>query len=689
MKRILFIFLWIAVLLFIGQLVYFVFFSVRAPKFNEGLPLSARTLSAPTFQASSMCLLDSDKILIGTEGQGLHVYDIVAQNTEEVPVPEELKTARVRSMLRDRQGRLWIGTSKDGLFVGNSKNEWKHYDIASRIPAIASFENDIVLATENGLVRYDLEADGWSNISLQESENGESSVIQPLDLTFAPQGNLYVVTACNGIFRLDRNDTGGFAVSKHVIAKRRFGSGSAPNVSPVPLDPSGDEFPSNQVNAVHVGSDGTVWAGTAAGLAWSRDGGESWHFLRGRDYGDKMRGLYAGTPYKWKELPRVRFGELLPEDDITRIFEDRNGILWIVTNSLGCIAIRPDVFYREMPPKSDQPETAVAFLEEMAKNTTRYHATKSEQIVADQVLPNGKILLASRSGALEELEYPVAQTEAKSVEPTQANETPNDALPSPWIKPEIEGQTTKPRVYPHVAFLGADYITGSDWQEKYGKTYALIGGGEMQHDKLIAFDESICKVRLFVGNVGNRTRPLERTILVRPDKSNPDRPAITAWSSVGNTVPKTADGQHLWCEVKLNNPGRYRLALFFLDADTAVKKERKTQMFPNDYLVEIFPEPGDAKGRIPKGDWQEQGRRADQLGIEEQPLARARVHDFGDGVYKNFELAGPGTYYVKIDKNYSRKVDLCSVLINRLDSERSASGNIPEMSTDQSSDVIP
>jgi len=390
MRRLLFAFLWVAVLLLVAQVVYFVFFSVRAPRYNEGRPLGVVAVASSVPNVSALYNDGFGNVWIGTEGDGVHRFDVTKNETQSIGVPAELKNAKIRSLAMDGQGRLWVGTSCSGLFI-RCGDEWKRYNIGQRIPVIKVNDGRVYIATEKGLVFYDPQTDTWTGVDFHENK-----IIQPTSLAFTTDGNLFVGTTCDGIILLTRNDSGNYATSKHITAKRRFGPGSAPNISPVPLDSCGDGLPSNQINALLVGSDQTIWAATAAGLAWSRDNGENWFFVRGRDYGDKMRGLLAGTPHGWKELPRVRFGELLPEDDLALLLEDINGVLWIGTRSLGCVAIKPEAFYRTMLPKSGSPETAAKFLEEMAMNSVRFHGTKADQIVAMTPLADGKVLLASR-----------------------------------------------------------------------------------------------------------------------------------------------------------------------------------------------------------------------------------------------------------------------------------------------------
>jgi hypothetical protein len=218
-------------------------------------------------------------------------------------------------------------------------------------------------------------------------------------------------------------------------------------------------LPSNQINALLVGSDGTIWAATAAGLAWSRNNGENWHFVRGRDYGDKVWGLLAGAPRGWKSLPRARFGELFPEDDIALLHEDSGGMLWVGTRSLGCVAVNPKAFYRGAP-KSDSLTSQQRFLEAMA-NTTRYHGTKTDQVTAMTPLPDGKVMIASRWGSLETMEHPDISANVKTTVSVKKTEQAAQ-FPSPYpVKPaEQRGIASMGTANSRVAVLADDYTTG-------------------------------------------------------------------------------------------------------------------------------------------------------------------------------------------------------------------------------------
>ncbi len=699
MKRILLTCLWLAVLILVLQVLFFVFFTTQVPKFNEGLPLASQPLSIPVQNIATL-YRNGDTVWLGTNGHGLSRYNIKDGKIDFVDGFGLLSGKNICCMRMDKQGRLWLGTARDGILVGTA-TQWKHYDLGQRITDIeVTPTGEIIVAHNSGLVLYNPETNNWFPLELKTEDSQDQ--VEPTSLACDAQNNLFVATSCHGLFRLAKAPSGEYIVTGHMTAPRRFGPGSTPNVAPVPLDPCGENLPSNQVNDVLVTSDNTVWVATSAGLAWSRNSGGRvaeirWHFLRGRDYGDKMRGLIAGTPYKWKELPRVRFGELLPEDNVTQIHKDENGTLWIVTNTLGCIAVKPDAFYQEMPPKNDDPDSAQEFLTAMAENSSRFHGTKADRIISMTPMPDGKMLLASGTGKLEILLSP-PEFQDSTLSVAENTAWSDAALPADYAATKTE-QTPVEWAYPQAVFTGSDYVTAEteDKNKNYGKTYTLLGGGNFPHDKLVAEDESACKVRLFVGNVGNRTRPLERTVIVRSAHSHDHdhahehgheenaTPGQTAWSSVGNTVPKTYDGQHLWLEVDLKQPGHHRLSLYFVDPDEQRAKREKSALPPRDHLIEIFPEP---KIRIPKTDWLDLGKRLDLLATEQTPLAKARVTDFAYGVYKNVDLAGPGTYFVKIDKNYSRRIDLCSVHVDLVDSD-AKNDSMPEKTEAQAPDMIP
>jgi ligand-binding sensor domain-containing protein len=191
MRRFLFIFLWLAILLIAGRLFFFVFFNVWAPQYNEGQPLTVATVPTSAQRISALHHDGTGNVWMGTEGNGIHRFDTIKNETQSIVVPAELRNAKIRSLAMDQYGRLWVGTLRDGLFVRRD-NGWKQYDVGQRIPAIKTYNDRTFIATEKGLVVYDSPSDTWTDITL----------MQPTTLAFDSNGNVFVGTASNGIFLL-------------------------------------------------------------------------------------------------------------------------------------------------------------------------------------------------------------------------------------------------------------------------------------------------------------------------------------------------------------------------------------------------------------------------------------------------------------------------------------------------------
>ena len=231
----------------------------------------------------------------------------------------------------DAAGRLWVGTLNRGVSVWNGE-AWRHYDVpdgplGERVFDIACnpADGDVWIATSAGLTRYRAARDRWDHYTRADGLPSDLAAA----LAFARDGTLYVGTQCHGIAYarpVPVNKALEYYTWSVAAAPDRFGPDGC---SPVPLEPAGTGLPSNLINDLLVGRDGTVWAATTAGLAWSRNGGTSWRFLRGRDWEGKVRGLLGGPPKGWRPPDPRRGAVLLPEDRVTCLAEDDQGLIWL------------------------------------------------------------------------------------------------------------------------------------------------------------------------------------------------------------------------------------------------------------------------------------------------------------------------------------------------------------------------
>jgi len=103
----------------------------------------------------------------------------------------------------------------------------------------------------------------------------------------------------------------------------------------IPKEARGTGLPSNLINDLLVGRNGTIWVATTTGLARSLDKGSTWQYMRGADYTDKACRFYGipepkDWPAKWKEAEA-----LLTEDYVTRLARMRMGIFGLGFGNLG------------------------------------------------------------------------------------------------------------------------------------------------------------------------------------------------------------------------------------------------------------------------------------------------------------------------------------------------------------------
>ena len=680
MQRVLPWMLWIGAFLIIGQIFYFVLRSSQPVRHDEGTPLTTSALVIPVKEISAIVSGHHGILWVGTVSEGLVRYDFATKKTEQFSTQHGLPENRITALALDWQDRLWIGTARHGIVVLQGTT-FKNYDFGfgptgEHIFAIKIAPDDgaVWIATNHGLTRYDPEAEAWSQYTTLDGlpEN------QIRDLAFDNQGHLFVGTLCHGIAILAKNgEDSRYQFQSHVFAPQRFGSQEAPNVSPVPLHAVGTGLPSNRINALLGTQDGTVWAATDTGLAWSRDQGQSWFFLRGRDYGEKMRGLLAGTPQNWTEIPRKRFGELLPEDAILSLAEDAKGTLWIGTQSLGCINILPQAFYQEL--QADSRENQSKFLESMAVASRRFFNKSAGEIVAMAPWEHSEILIATRDGTLEQTQSLLAET---TLAKAGTNSKKSETFPQrtgPLSEEMLQNLLPKNLSYagsvsfPYAVFDRDDWKTAGNWFGFYGNDYVLLGGADGGFDRLVAPDESSCRVRIFSGDAGHRTRPVERIELEKGTldpaftRLTPGQERIaTLWRCLGNAVPKSCDGPHLWCSVELESKRFYRLNLYFVETAPFLHEQEKRIRPIHDHEISIYPRPVDWKTDV---DWTELGKQADLWAAKTPPLTKSRVLQAEGGVHKQFVLAGQGAYLVKIDKNFGTNVELVGVMLDCLNPE--------------------
>ncbi|MDR2344510.1 MAG: hypothetical protein LBE18_00435, partial [Planctomycetaceae bacterium] len=602
---------------------------------------------------------------IGTEDDGIF-YCNADNKISQYTTRNGLGDNNGYALAIDKLGRLWAGHLKSGVSVFNGK-DWKNYDvidgpIGERIfdIKICPKDGDVWMATSAGITRYKINSDTWEYITRKDGllENQISA------LAFKHDGTLIAGTQCHGLAIFNRNANGDYKHTKNILAANRFGPN---NYSPIPLTPTGNSLPSNLINDIIVTKNSetqSIWIAANTGLVKSNDTLTKFEYWRGKDYVNKIHGLYGGAPKDFKQAPKEVFDQLLPEDHLTCLAEDELGIIWIGTRQNGFITADP-------------------------KTGKRFVRTPQQLSLPDifvtKILPlyNGGYLLGFNGGGIVKSIKPINLIDRKPAE-TNFNKdkifsvAQNDfpIFPSK-IKPlTIEDlklmqtqirnlKKTLPKNY--ATYYGEDWKTQGNWVGHYGRDYAVMCGTSSPFDQMFFTDETEIMVRPFIGINKRKGDSLRRWIhwvesgdrRVMYSSLNGKR-RQAEWDDHAETYPISHNGPDLWYLLDIKKSGVYKLSMYFFNKDGHQGNNRF-----RDFLVEIYP----ANVNWTKNSDTDQFNKIAESQTKNQPLARTRVNNFWGGTHKSFEITGEGKYFVRVANNFCYCTIMSSVCVDKLQGE--------------------
>jgi hypothetical protein len=514
------------------------------------------------------------------------------------------------------------------------------------------------MATSAGISRYKIDSDDWEHLTREDGllEDQASS------LAFKNDGTLIVGTQCHGLAIFNRTIKGEYRHSKNIVAPDRFGQG---NISPVPLTPRGIGLPSNLINDIIVTKNieaETIWIATNAGLVKSNDTFTKLEYWRGKDYVDKVRGLYGGAPKDWQPAPKEIMDQILPEDYLTCLAEDEQGVIWIGTRQNG--------FYIADPKTGKK-----------AYGNQKGIGLPDNFVTKILILGNGDYLIGSYGGGIVKPIKPYKLVDRKPLKTrfnkdklfsVAQNNFPK--LPSK-IKPptidELKTMQTKlerlktplPKIY--AAYYGEDWKTQGDWVGHYGRQYAILCAGNAPFDHPVSVSADFFQIYKFIGPHHRKGDILRNWVhwLKTKDTRSTYNPLVgyrrqSEWDDHGETYPLTQDGPDLWFHLKIVNAGSYKISLYFFNKDGHVGHNRI-----RDYQIEIYPT---SISPTVTSEWKKMSIYAENETKKIKPLVKSRVCDFWGGVHKSFVLTGNNSYLVKIDRNYTYNTIISLVAIDRL-----------------------
>jgi hypothetical protein len=396
-----------------------------------------------------------------------------------------------------------------------------------------------------------------------------------------------------------------------------------------------------------------VWVATTTGLAWSRDKGKSWRFVRGQDWIAKVQGLYGGPPAGWQPTG----SGVLAEDYVNCLAEDpASSKIWVGYRQRGC-----GLFYSAESSYSSEVSGVYANTILPLGNKTTLVGCYADGLV--DAIRNKQVTYKSSSQTAKPTAFVSPPSPAKPPSLAEVNAMLKELASIPAI-PEAE--------QPKVIVLDDDWRTQGDWLGRYGRYWACLAALVAPEDYIWGAGTQRVNYQAFIGPNHPRDDFLRHWIQwLRTDEvrclemppvylhsrvvqgyttwEKPRRAAL--WDDHGESYPMTLDGPHIYCGLEIP-AGRFFLSLYNANYNGHGRKERF-----RDYRVSIKSYDG------------ETGLK-DYPGFEKAPrLAGVRIREFHNGVWKRFLVNGPTDITIELNRNYSFNSGLAAVTLDLVDDE--------------------
>jgi len=603
----------------------------------------------------SLVMDKQGRLWAGTEDTGVWCDDTLNGNGwVHYDTSDGLGDNNAYALACDSAGRIWVGHLNHGVSVFNG-TAWKNYSGidgpgGSRVFAIATCptDGDVWVATEAGLARYSQKQDWWFHYTTAQGLPCNEAIALDFDST----GRLFVGTAYEGVAIATPKDN--YATWRRVI-----GPYSMPNT------PDGVGIPSNFINALLVTHDDTIWVGTNCGLAHSKDHGDTWSYVRGNDWRDKVAGLYKGP----KPVDRPVNGHMLAEDYVTCLTQNDLGDLFIGYRQQGFEVLDLKTGAKLYPFGGiPEPTLYMSALLPLAKGYVmmgRYGEGLKQEIP-----------FATESGAS-------SSKRSKTIPEDSSEQTATiPVLPTPMPPPNAKELAdlvslvrsvppTKPESTPVVA-LNDDWQTQGNWLGRYGRYFITLnaqcapldypwGAGwdtVSYYSQIGPHHDPGDSLRYWVHWLYT-TNP--RTLEMPPTYLHSRVLAkLTTWDvnrrqseqdDHGEWYPSSFEGPDIYYTLTIPR-GLFYLSLYDFNKDGHDGNNRY-----RDYKISIRPH--DPKKPL-----------SDIASFSDEPeLAHERLRDFWGGVYKRFLVQGPLQLTIKMGKNNSFNTVWAGVMLDLIDED--------------------
>ncbi len=547
----------------------------------------------------------------------------------------------------DKQGRIWVGHLNHGVSVFNGER-WANYDVLNgplgeRVFAIkvSPIDGDVWIATSLGLTRYRIATDSWTHYT--RADGLPSDQIQCL--AFAGDGTIYVGTQCDGlaIARPSKKEADDEAVLEYPEWEQITTPG---NKDFLPFYPTGTGLPSRLINDVAVAPDGSVFAATSSGLAYSRDRGKNWEFIRGWDWGAKNKGRYtppgalieSAAKDNWEENKEI----LLTEDYCVCLAVNPKGMLWIGHRDQRFEIVKSKDFTK------------------IFRDDNFRVRDMDGYVRAVQPLLGQNWIVAKYGGGPKKLETPPLSYSRKFDPPkfpTPAKPLSVDDLNDLLAKLEKGSQDSPPSKCDANCFIGDDWTTWGDWVGRYGNRYNILCAVMTPLSHTLSWDTTNYSISAKIDPQFVEKKDGLRGWVHWLETRNPKTlydPIIgvrrqAEWDDHGEICTKAQEGPNINIAIKVPE-GTHRIAAYFINKDghSTVNRYR-------DFILSLY-----------RGE-----------GSEAKRLGWARVHDFWGGVYKQFAVSEPGKYELRINRNYSHNAMVAGIFIDSLAGPQNPLDSLP------------
>ncbi|MDR1270822.1 MAG: hypothetical protein LBK82_15005, partial [Planctomycetaceae bacterium] len=514
-----------------------------------------------------------------------------------------------------------------------------------------------------------IDANKWEHLTREDGLLED----QASTLAFKNDGTLIVGTQCYGLAIFNRNEKGEYKHAQNIVAPERFGPN---NCSPVPLTPRGTGLPSNLINDILVTKNSasqSIWIATSAGIVKASNDFSKLEYTRGRDYADKVYGLYGGAPKDFKKPLPAMLEQLMSEDHLTSLAEDEIGQIWVGTWRNGFMTMDPISGKRGFGTQKKSGLTDNFVTKILSVEGCNYFVGTYGGGVVKSTQPFNMSGRKPKKRSEFEAEPYSVRTEDFRHLPFSMKPSTIDELN---LMQKQLANLKKPLPKQYATYYGEDWKTQGDWLGRTTKNWAIMCAAVSPFDRHVRLIDDYYTANSFIGPNATRNDTIRRWV----HWIKTDNPKVlwdplngyrrqAEWDDHGEAYPMSKDGPDVWYLLEIKHDGMFRHGLYFYNKDGHGGANRM-----RDYIIEIYPAKEGWKGN-PYHNWRQYSKDAEQVSRTMPLLAKSRVRDFWGGVYKQF-LLPKGFYYVKIRRNYSFNTIISAVIVERLMGERTHDENV-------------